>query len=169
LERDRRTIGKALRRVEPDKVERGQKRYKLRTILDALDELPSANARHRNEASWVPADWLNPSNWRDKRIVNSLVEYNTAFAEMEAIEDIEQRRAFAIEKLAPLIAFHDKNFRDWEIDNPAPGRFWNDRDSVCARVSCLWQQQMEAAADACKWTHDEGREFLGEHFDDEEE
>ena len=169
LERDRRTVTKALRHTPPDRKEKGQPRWKLPTILAALDALPGTNnsgPRRRGDNVVVNNDWLDPANWRDSRIRASIIEFNETFSEMKAIKDIEQRRAFAIAK---LIAYHDKNFRGWETDNPAPGRFWNDTDSVCARTSLLWTQQMEAAADACGWTHDEGREFLGEHFDDEDD
>jgi hypothetical protein len=45
LERDRRTITRALRHTKPDGKERGQPRWKLKTILEALDQLPgSSNA-----------------------------------------------------------------------------------------------------------------------------
>src|ERR1700730_16460435 len=44
LERDRRTITKALRRVRPDKKERGQDRWRLATILNALDRLPGSTS-----------------------------------------------------------------------------------------------------------------------------
>jgi hypothetical protein len=42
LEVDRRTITKALRRVKPDGEERGQDRWRLATILKALDALPGS-------------------------------------------------------------------------------------------------------------------------------
>jgi hypothetical protein len=44
LERDRRTITKALRHVRPDKKERGQDRWRLATILNALDRLPGSTS-----------------------------------------------------------------------------------------------------------------------------
>jgi hypothetical protein len=174
LERDRRTITKALRNTPPDKKERGQRRWRLRTILDALDELPgshNANTHYNanNDSIVIHHNWLDPANWRDKRIVASITDFNEAFAEMQAIEDMTKRRAFAIAKLAPLIAFHDRNFRAWETDNPAPGRFATDTDSVSARVCLLWSQQMEAVQGACEWDSDEGRKFLADPFDDEDD
>jgi hypothetical protein len=51
LERDRRTVGKALRHVPPDKKEKGQPRWRLPTILSALDQLPgSSGAPRRHNA-----------------------------------------------------------------------------------------------------------------------
>jgi len=48
LERDRSTITRALRHTKPDGKERGQPRWKLKTILEALDQLPgSSNAPKR--------------------------------------------------------------------------------------------------------------------------
>lgn len=167
LERDRATIVRALRKVPPDATERKQPRWKLATALAALDRLPgSHNAKKHREIVGIPVihNWCDPSNWRSTLISDALIEYNAAFAEMLAIKDLSKRRAFAVERLAPLIDFHDKNFRQWETDNPAPGKFWNDHDSVCARVSLLWTQQMEAISDACSWTHAEGRKFLYDQF-----
>jgi len=172
LERDRATIKRAMRKVPPDATERKQPRWKLTTALEALDRLPGShnakNHRRNNDVGIVVHhNWLDANNWRDARIVAALVGFNEALTEMKTIEDIEQRRAFAIEKLAPLIAFHDKNFGAWETDNPAPGRFANDTDSVCARVCLLWSQQIEEAGEACGWTGDEGRKFLGDYGEDD--
>jgi hypothetical protein len=172
LERDRATVVRALRNVPHDAVERKQPRWKMTTALAALDRLPgshNAKSHHRrNDGIVVHHNWLDPDNWRDSRIAAAVAEYNKTFAEMKAIEDIKQRRAFAIAKLAPLIDSHDKNFRHWETDNPAPGRFWNDTDSVSARVSLLWTQQIETVAAVCGWTDDEGRNLLSYQFYEEE-
>jgi hypothetical protein len=52
LERDRRTIGKALRHVPPDKKEKGgQPRWKLPTILSALDQLPGSSGAPRRHTT----------------------------------------------------------------------------------------------------------------------
>jgi hypothetical protein len=169
LERDRRSVQKSLRHVPPDKMVNKQPPWKLATILQALDQLPHARRNKRSDVGIVVHhDWLDVANWRDARIITSLVEFNEAFAEMKAIKDTEQRRAFAIAKLAPLIAFHNRNFIGWETDNPAPGRFANDDVSVSCRVDLLWSQQMEAVRVVCEWTSDECREFIEEHFDEDD-
>jgi hypothetical protein len=164
LERDRRTVKKALRHVKPDKLVNKQPRWRLKTILDALSELPGSHNANVSLQPVVHHDWLNSTNWRDPRIVAALVEFNRTFAEMKAISDMAKRRAFAIAKLGPLIAFHDKNFRKWETDNPAPGRFANDDVSVGCRVSLLWTQQREAVESACSWNYEQCYEFLIEPF-----
>jgi hypothetical protein len=165
LERDRRSVQKSLRHVPPDKMVNKQPRWRLATILQALEGLPKAG---RNKGSSlgpvVNHNWLDHDNWRSTLISDALIEYNAAFAEMKAIKAIEQRRAFAIKKLAPLIDLHSKNFMAWETDNPAHGKFWSDTDSVCARVSLLWTQEMEAVQAACEWTSDDGRKLLHDPF-----
>lgn len=50
LERDRRTIRRALAMVPPDAKESGNPRWRLRTILDALD---AHERRTRHERSWT--------------------------------------------------------------------------------------------------------------------
>ena len=169
LERDRATIVRALRRVPPDATERKQPRWKMTTALAALDALPgshNAKSYHRsNDGPVVHHDWLDPDNWRDSRIAAAVVEYNKTFAEMKAIEDMKKRRAFAIAKLGPLVHFHTMHFREWETNNPAPGRFANDDVSVGCRVDLLWTQQREAVQEACGWTYDEVWEFFLTPFD----
>jgi hypothetical protein len=137
--------------------------------LQALDQLPNAARNKRDVGPVILHDWLVPANWRDSRIVASIVEFNEALAALQAIEAIDQRRAFVITKLAPLIAFHNKNFRDWETDNPAPGKFANDNTSVSCRVDCLWTQQREAVEAACGWTYEECWKILNDAADEEEE
>jgi hypothetical protein len=57
LERDRRTVTRALRHTKPDAKQNGQPRWRLRTILDALDELPSGSSNApRHCASHVTRD-----------------------------------------------------------------------------------------------------------------
>jgi hypothetical protein len=166
LERDRRTVKKALKNVKPDKLVNKQPRWRLRTILDALAELPGSHNANVSLQPVVHHDWLDPKNWRDSRIGVALVEFNQALAEMKAIKDLTKRRAFAVAKLGPLIAFHAKNFTQWETDNPAPGRFANDDVTVGCRVSLLWTQQREAIESACSWTYDECWEFLIDPFNE---
>lgn len=47
LERDRQTLVRALRHVQPDGTERGQPRYSMRTITDALDRSGSHGGQDR--------------------------------------------------------------------------------------------------------------------------
>jgi hypothetical protein len=166
LERDRRTITKALRYVKPDKKERGQSRWRLRTILDALNELPGSNSsRRRNDNTtyddWNP-DWKNQDPrvvWRDKRILASIAEFEKAFAEMEAIEDMEQRREFAVAKLAPLLLFHDRHFTQWLIESGG------DDDTAYRKVSELWLLELVGVRSVCNWTEHEAHEFLVNPFE----
>jgi hypothetical protein len=166
LERDRRTVKKALKNTKPDKLVNRQPRWRLKTILNALSELPGSHNANVSLQPVVHHNWLDPANWRDSRIQTSITEFNAALAEMEAIPDMAKRRAFAVAKLAPLIDSHDRDFGRWETDNPAPGRFWNDKDSVSCRVTTLWDQERDAVQDACGWSGDEGYKFLVEPFNE---
>jgi hypothetical protein len=172
LERDRRTLVKALRHTEPDTMQHGQKRYRMRTILDAMDDLPGSSTaprRRREPEPVVHYDWLDPDNWRSTLIADALIEYSKTFDAMKCIEDIEARRAFAIAKLAPLINHHSKNFYQWEVNNPAPGRFANDDVSVSCRVDLLWTQQREDLEAICRWTYEEFLEFIVHPFYDDDD
>lgn len=164
LEKDRETLVRALRRVPPDAVVktkgRDRDQWRMATIIAALDGKP----HHSDDGPVINQDWTAPKNWRSTLIADALVEYNKAFAQMKAIAGTKQRRAYAVEKLAPLIDHADKNFMTWETGNPAPGKFRNDGDSVSARVAALWSQQMEAVGNACGWTSDECRKFLHDQF-----
>src|ERR1700730_14562986 len=92
LERDRRSVQKSLRHVPADKMVNKRPRWKLPTILRALDQLPHARRNKRSDVGIViHHDWLDPANWRDSRIVASNIQFNQAFAEMKAIDDLEQR------------------------------------------------------------------------------
>jgi hypothetical protein len=161
LEKDRRTITKALRYTPADKMERGQKRWRLRTILDALDELPdarrSSNTSHEYDDLNPPWKNQDPRKvWGNERIVASIAEFEEKFSQMDAIEDLEQRRAFAVKKLGPLIAFHD-TFRALCSNG--------DALSVHRKVTELWLFEVRRVRDACEWDSHEADEFLLEPYD----
>jgi hypothetical protein len=170
LEKDRETLVRALRRVPPDTVGktrgRDREQWRMATIIAALERHSEggASSRSNNLGPVVHHDWLIPSHWRDSRCVTSIVEFNEAFAKLKTIKDAKARRAFAVEKIAPLIDHHDKHFRKQETDCPAPGKFWNDHDSVSARVSLLWSQEMELVQEACGWTSEQGRKLLHDPY-----
>jgi hypothetical protein len=56
LERDRRTVTNALRHAKPDAKQHGQPRWRLRTVLDALDELPGSSNAPRRGTSRITGD-----------------------------------------------------------------------------------------------------------------
>jgi hypothetical protein len=58
LERDRRTVTKALKHTPPDKKIHGQPRGRLPTILGALDELPGSSNAPRGGASHLTGDMV---------------------------------------------------------------------------------------------------------------
>jgi hypothetical protein len=156
LEVDRRTITKALRHTRPDGKERKQDRWRLRTILDALDQLPGstgAPTRRRNDYN---DDDLKDyrGGWRDPRILASIAEFEKASAKMDAIGDLEERRAFAVAKLGPLLAFQDKTFGQWEGDVVANSQ----------RLAGLWLQELREVRSACRWDEAEADDFMVKPF-----
>src|SRR5207248_818064 len=90
LERDRRTIVKSLRHVKPDGKERGADRWRLKTILDALERMQPPAAS--NDGSSDP---------RLEAIFNRL---NQAEKEMCGLPTVEKRRQFLTAVLRPLTA-----------------------------------------------------------------
>ena len=90
LERDRRTIVRAMRHVMPDAKERGQPRWRMKTILDALDR-NGTRTEQRNEGG------------SQRAFLDSLYEkFDAAYDQMRAAPSLAKRRAMAL-KLAPLI------------------------------------------------------------------
>jgi hypothetical protein len=156
LERDRRTITKALRHMEPDSKQKGQPRWRLRTILDALDELPgSSNApRRRNDCNDEDLKDYRGS-WRDPRILASIAAFEEASAKMDAIGDLEERRAFAVAKLGPILAFQDQNFEQWEEGDVAV---------KSRRVAGLWLQELREVRNACSWDEAEADDAMVKPF-----
>lgn len=76
LERDRATLVRALRHVKPDGNERGQPRYRMRTIVDALAGQDARNRGH------VGDDRLR---FRLNEIADELEQTHTELAEQRAL------------------------------------------------------------------------------------
>jgi hypothetical protein len=77
LERDRRTITKALRPTPPDGNENGQPRWRLKTILDALEMMTNDQDRHGPLIDQIEADFES---------------FDVGFAKLQAEPDLERRR-----------------------------------------------------------------------------
>jgi hypothetical protein len=76
LERDRRTITKSLRHTPPDGKENGQPRWRLKTILDAL-EMTNAHNLNGHLIDQIEADFE---------------AFDAGFAKLQAEPDLERRR-----------------------------------------------------------------------------
>jgi hypothetical protein len=96
LERDRQTIERALRGLEPDAHERGQPRWRLARIVDAL------NARHAAKSG---------SSKMDPSLQARFNQLDALDARVRAAPTLQDRRKLARE-LFPLLADTDRAMRD---------------------------------------------------------
>jgi hypothetical protein len=86
LEKDRRTLTKAMQGVAPDAKVNGQARWRLRKFIDALD------ARERPAARDGAAERLS----RVDEIEAAFGKLDSQFARLQAEPDLERRRALAV-------------------------------------------------------------------------
>jgi hypothetical protein len=96
LERDRRTIRRALAMVPPDAKESGNPRWRLRTILDALD---AHERRTGHERSWAHDGDRDAVIVEIERITAKL---EAGFDRMQTEVDVARRREMATE-VGPLV------------------------------------------------------------------
>jgi len=90
LEKDRRTLVKSLRHVKPDATVRGAHRWRLRTIIDALERMR-------------PAPAAATSGLTDPRLTAIHHRFDAAEEKLNALPTVATRRVFAISTLRPLI------------------------------------------------------------------
>jgi hypothetical protein len=120
LEKNPRLILKALRRVPPDEINGKQKRWKMKTIEDALDRLPSAieakaaahrRSGHYHEQRYEKDDWGSIDNivdmWRDDRFDDAQREFDEEFEAVTKLPKLAARRAGAKKLAEKLIAKHE--------------------------------------------------------------
>jgi hypothetical protein len=91
LERDRRTVTKAMRHVKPDKLEHGAPRWKLPTILSALDQLPGSSGAPRRHnagrATTSDAEFMNETF----NILETFVRASDAIVALEEMPFAERK------------------------------------------------------------------------------
>jgi hypothetical protein len=143
LERDRRTITKALRHTPPDGTENSQPRWRLKTILDALAALQPAPAPLANANS----DGIDPV------LAKSFATFDAAYDRMVALPALEKRRE-AAKALAPQIASIDRMLR-------AHGRAVGAGDELADfRADKLFALSMRGFERPCSWNSSECWQFL---------
>jgi hypothetical protein len=98
LEKDRQTIARALRNTPPDGQERGSPRWKMSTIVAAMERHSRANG---SDTTTGP----NPELQALYR------KFDLAFAAMQRLPNLQGRRT-AARKLRPLIATMNRSFRE---------------------------------------------------------
>jgi len=157
LERDRATLVRALRHVPPDGYERGQPRWRMPTIIDALAVKPQAET----------------GKFRDRYSLRSRVldDMRRTFEEEVALigaePSLERRREMSI-ALAPLLEQYQAAYL--EI-----GRSLHiaDDDVLTARSDLIWSEMMDEVSAAAEWPRSDGFfvkmfEVMWPHADDEE-
>jgi hypothetical protein len=140
LEKDRRTITKAMLGIAPDTKVNGQSRWRLRKIVDALaaQERPAAGS---NSAA------IDPD------LAKAYAQFDAAFAAMEAAPSLEMRRAMAV-KAAPLIADIDRQLR-------AHGRAIGVGDELADyRALEIWRLTLLGFEKPCGWSRSECQQHL---------
>jgi hypothetical protein len=143
LERDRRTIMRAMRHVTPDAKERGQPRWRMKTILDAL-ERTGARTEHHNEGG---------GQWTDLDAV--IAEFDAAYDRMRLEPSLAKRRAMSL-RLAPLIVQMDRMEREVSKAAGEPELLTQ------LRADKIYMLLLRGFEEPCEWSHDETwRHFAG--------
>lgn len=138
LERTRRTIKRALRNTPPDSRERGQPRWKMTTILGALEKNttpPQAFGKIEN-------------NTLSGELERLYTEFDGRYDEVRSAPTLAKRRKLAF-KLAPLIAQTDRLQR---LRDAADGL---DHEHVCLRADRIFYLIMLGFETPCGWSHDQ--------------
>jgi hypothetical protein len=136
LERDRRTVTKALLGVKPDATVKGQARWSMRTIVDALaaQERPAASSDAGTGNSIAPG------------LAADYAAFDLKFAAMEAAPTLEKRRALAV-KLGPLVIGIDRQLRATGRANGVGDELADYRAQHIFRLTVIGFQQ------PCVWSY----------------
>jgi hypothetical protein len=162
LHRNPRLIRKALRDVPPEEVAGNQKRWKMKTIEDAIDRLPSTieakAAAHRNsgyyhEQRHEKDDWENIDNivdmWRDDRFDDAQREFNDEFEAVTKLP-LAARRAAAKRLAAKIKSKHELfTLMGKEIGTDDMVTGW--------RADAILDLERRRIKAACQWTASEFR------------
>jgi hypothetical protein len=137
LERDRRTVTKALLGVKPDATVKGQARWSMRTIVDALaaQERPAASSDAGTGNSIAPG------------LAADYAAFDLKFAAMEAAPTLEKRRALAV-KLGPLVIGIDRQLRATGRANGVGDELADYRAQHIFRLTVIGFQQ------PCVWSYE---------------
>jgi len=149
LEKDRRTLVKSLRHTPPDGKERGAARWRLKTILEALEKMHPAPRSHIDTTG------------RDPRLTSLYAQYDAADASMRKLKTVPARRAFAVNALRPIIV---ETQRMLQIVGKASGRDPEFTNLIADKMYLLALRGLE---EPCGWSQDETWDAM--NFDDEDE
>jgi hypothetical protein len=131
LERDRRTVTKAMLGVAPDGKQFGQPRWKMSTIVQALEKHRGSNGSGNGTAS--PPEYAH---------------YDRAYDAMKALPTLSARRREAI-KIIPVLAAMVTALRAHGLSNG------EDPDVTGMRGDRVYQLALAGFQGPCSWTHDQ--------------
>jgi hypothetical protein len=148
LEKDRATLVRALRRVPADGYERGQPRWRMPTIIDALAIKPQAR---RETGKYRDRYGIR----RSKALDGLRVMFEKQVALISAEKSPAKRREMSI-ALAPLLHEYQTTYLDI-------GRSLRiaDDDVLVARAELIWSEMMDEVSDAADWPrYGDGADFF---------
>jgi hypothetical protein len=134
LERDRRTLTKAMAGVVADGRERNQPRWKMSTIVDALTAHGRANNNgHNDNCAPRPPEYA---------------AFDAAFTALEKLPTVERRRRAAVALMPRLHAMIAALGRQGASTGEHP-------DHTSLRSSEVYRLSMIGFQSPCQWSHDE--------------
>jgi hypothetical protein len=147
LEKDRATLVRALRHVPPEGYERGQPRWSMQTIRNALAVKP--HERH------AIGKFRDRYSLRSTKLDRMRLEYEKGLALLGAEPSLDKRREMAV-ALAPLLHEYQTTYLDI-------GRSLRiaDDDVLVARAELIWSEMMDEVSEAADWPrYGEGADFF---------
>jgi hypothetical protein len=133
LEKDRRTVTKAMLGVTPDAKVNGQARWRLRKFVDALAAL------ERPAAGGLGTAGANPPEY---------ARFDEAFRAVTLLPTLPRRRAAAVETIPLLHAMMAAlRLRGNEVGE--------DPDVTCLRADRVYQLALIGFQGPCEWNHEQ--------------
>jgi hypothetical protein len=133
LEKDRQTIVRALRNTKPDGQERGQPRWKMSTIVTAMERHNRANGGDNGTTGANPPEFA---------------VFDLAFDKLEALPTLAARRKRAVQ-LVPLI---DDMITALRTRGREAGEGW---EVTGIRGDRVYQLTLAGFQGPCQWSHDQ--------------
>jgi hypothetical protein len=148
LGRDRQTIERAVRHLAPEAYQKGQPRWELGRIVDALAMSP----KQRRETGKFRDRY---SIGRSKALDGMRLEFEKQVALVSAERSRAKRREMAV-ALAPLLHEYQTTYLDI-------GRSLRiaDDDVLVARAELIWSEMMDEVSEAAEWPrYGDGADFF---------
>jgi hypothetical protein len=147
-ERDRQTLVRALRHVEPDGRERGQARYTMATIMTALINHEVRTGSHQRRCVAPNAFGAGSARLDEMR-----TKFDAAVEYAKTMKPIKKRREYALSTLAVLVSDFEDAYFEHRQTLPLDAQ---DQFSIRGEVNV--SNMIKAALEACEWSHAEGWE-----------